>query len=130
MRVDFKHPGQARRFLKLCKQILEDGLTAPDGERLPTQRVRNAFCRGIGYSHYDELKRTMERRNRVYTRPPAEDDLLRAVTKGFSLAFAVVEGYRFSLPEPADTLVPRLAEEFVRGWSWESAAKADDHIKP
>lgn len=130
MRVDFKHPGQARRFLKLCKQILEDGLTAPDGERLPTQRVRNAFCWGIGYKNYDELMLTMERRDRIYTHPPAEDDLLVAVTEGFSLAFAVAEGYRFSLPEPADTLAPRFAEEFVRGWSWESVAKADDQRKP
>lgn len=116
MRILFKHQGHADHFLKASKRTLANNLIAPEGGRLPTQRVRNALCKGLGYSSYDELKRILSRRHEYDYLPPSPDDLHRAFSKGFSLAFAIAEEYEFRLPEPADTLAPRLAGEVLRDW--------------
>jgi hypothetical protein len=116
MRILFRHLGQAEFCLKTCKRTLANNLIAPDGGRLPTQRVRNAFCKGLGYSSYDELKLVMSRRHEGNNSSPTPDDLRGAFSKGFSLALVVAEGYGFRLPEPADTLAPCLAEEVLRHW--------------
>lgn len=115
MRIPFSNLGQAEFYLKACKKTLANSLIAPDGGRLPTQRIRNAFCAGLGYNSYDELKITMRRR--VFdTSSPSLDDLRRAFAKGFSLALTVAEEYGFRLPEPADTLVIQLVEEVLQDW--------------
>ena len=116
MRILFKHQGQADRFLKASKKTLANNLIAPEGGRLPTQRVRNALCKGLGYSSYDELKRIMSRWREYETSVPTPDELHRAFSKGFSLAFVIAEEYGFRFPEPADTLAPRLAGEVLRDW--------------
>jgi hypothetical protein len=116
VRILFRNLGQAEFYLKACKKALANSLIAPDGGRLPTQRIRNAFCRGLGYNSYDELKLVM-RLQRGFDNPsPPPDDLNGALSEGFSLAFAVAEGYGFRLPEPADTLALRLAGEVLRDW--------------
>ena len=116
MRILFRHQGQANRFLKVSKKTLENNLIAPEGGRLPTQRVRNALCKGLGYSSYEELKLIMSQRREYDNSPPSLDDLHRAFSKGFSLALAIAEEFRFRLPEPADTLPPQLAGEVLRDW--------------
>lgn len=116
MRILFRNLGQADFYLKACKKTLANSLIAPDGGRLPTQRVRNAFCKGLGYSSYEELKITMSRRHEFDNSFPPLDDLHRAFSNGFSLALAVAEEYGFQLPEPADILALQLAEEVLRDW--------------
>ncbi|HEX8148359.1 MAG TPA: hypothetical protein VF591_14365 [Pyrinomonadaceae bacterium] len=116
MRILFRNLGQAEFYLKACKKTLANSLIAPDGGRLPTQRIRNAFCRGLGYSSYDELKITMSRRHEFENSSLSLDDLRRAFAKGFSLALTIAEEYGFRLPEPADTLVIQLTEEVLQDW--------------
>lgn len=118
MRILFRNLGQAEFYLKTSKKALANNLIAPDGGRLPTQRVRNALCKGLGYSSYDELKLIMSRRHEVDASFPPLDDLRMAFSKGFSLALAVAEEYGFRLPEPADTLALRLAGEILRDWRY------------
>jgi hypothetical protein len=116
MRILFRNIGQAEFYLKTSKRTLADNLIAPDGGRLPTQRVRNALCKGLGYSSYDELKFIMSQGREYDNLSPSPDDLHRAFSKGFSLALAVAEECGFQHPEPADTLALRLAGEFLRDW--------------
>lgn len=114
MRILFRNLGQAEFYLKTSKRTLATNLIAPDGGRLPTQHVRNALCKGLGYSSYDELKRIMSQRHESDNFFPNPEDLYRAFSKGFSLALAVAEEYGFRLPEPADMLTIRLTEEILQ----------------
>jgi hypothetical protein len=116
MRILFKNLGQAEYYLKASKKTLANNLIAPDGGRLPTQRVRNTLCKGVGYNSYDELKLIMRRRHEYDSPFSSPDDLHRAFSKGFSLALAVAEEYGFRLLEPSDALAPRLAGEILRDW--------------
>lgn len=84
MRILFRNLGQAEFYLKACKKTLANNLIAPDGGRLPTQRVRNALCKGLGYSSYDELKITMSRRRECDNSFPLPDDLHGAFSKSVS----------------------------------------------
>lgn len=118
MRILFRNIGQAEFYLKASKKTLANNLIAPEGGRLPTQRVRNAFCKGLGYSSYDELKVILGRRYELDNSSPHPDDLHKAFSKSFLLALAVAEEYGFRLPEPADTLALRFAEEILRDWRW------------
>jgi hypothetical protein len=115
VRILFSNLGQSEFYLKACKKTLANSLIASDGGRLPTQRIRNAFCKGLGYSSYDELKITMRRRE-FDNSSPALHDLHGALAKGFSLALVVAEEYGLRLPEPADTLALQLAGEILRDW--------------
>lgn len=116
MRILFRNIGQAEFFLKTSKKALANNLIAPDGGRLPTQRVRNALCKGLGYSSYDELKIIMSNRHEDDSPLPSSEDLHWAFYNGFSLALGVAEECGFRLPEPAAKLAVRLAEETLRDW--------------
>ena len=87
MRIHFQNLGHAERYLKTCKRKLIEHLNPSENARIPSQRVRNAFCRGFGYRAYDELKQILSVSSRERKPLPSEEDLLGAVTKGFSLAF-------------------------------------------
>jgi hypothetical protein len=114
MHILFRNLGQAEFYLKTCKRALANNLIAPDEGRLPTQRVRNALCNGLGYSSYDKLKLIMSRRHEGDNSFPASDELHWAFYKGFSLALAIAEEYGFRLPEPTAKLAVRLAGEILR----------------
>lgn len=116
MRILFRNLGQAEFYLKTSKRALVNNLIAPDGGRLPAQRVRNAFCMGLGYSSYDELKLIMSQRHEHDNSFSASDDLHYAFYKGFSLALAIAEECGFRHTEPAAKLAVRLAEETLRSW--------------
>lgn len=109
MRILFRNLGEAEFFLKTSKRALANNLIAPDGGRLPTQRVRNALCKGLGYSSYDQLRLIMRRRHVNFS--PSPDDLYIAFSKGFSLTLVIAEEYGFQFPETAHTLASRLARE-------------------
>lgn len=116
MRIFFRNLGQANFYLKTSKKALANNIIAADGGRLPTQRVRNALCKGLGYYSYDELKLVMSRQEEHNNPFQSPDDLHKAFSKGFSLALAVAEEYGFRLPESVDTLADQLAKEVLRNW--------------
>lgn len=123
MRIHFKNLGQANLCLKTCKRKLTDYLERSGEVRLPSQRVRNAFCQGFGYSSFDELTRVLSNTAREFKPLPSEEDFLGCFTKGFSLAFEVVADY-----EPARKLVyqymaPVLAHEAVEELKREGSAE-------
>lgn len=93
MRIHFQHLGHAECYLKTCKRKLVDHLNHTSDAKMPSQRVRNAFCRGFGYSSYDELKRVLAVPARELKPLPSEEELLGAFTKSFFLAFEVLSEY-------------------------------------
>lgn len=111
MRVPFKSQGQADRYLKTCEKLLSDFLTPPaqEGARLPSQKLRNALCRGFGYGSYYELKRSLAveatRPIGAFTR----DDLIVELEKSFTSALPVGLEYGFTSSVATHTLVQRLA---------------------
>lgn len=90
MRVHFKNLGQANHYLKACKEKLIEHLSRQRGVgRLPTQRLRNALCRGFGYSSYVELTNTLSMPGHEPRPLPSEEEFLRVFVKAFTLAFEV-----------------------------------------
>lgn len=116
MRIHFKNLGHAKLYLKASKRLLDENLISPEGARLPTQRLRNAFCKGWGYSSYTDLKLTMRMPREYDNSLLAPDDLHWAFYKGFSLALVIAEEYGFRLSEPPARLAVRLAEEVLCDW--------------
>lgn len=116
MRVPFKNLGQAELYLKTCNRKLTDHLKFTSNERLPTQRVRNAFCRGFGYSSYDELRLILSRPVRDFSPLASEEVFLDTFTKGFLLAFELAAKYK---PSPGvgrnldQYMAPMLAQGAV-----------------
>lgn len=87
MRVPFKNLGQADLYLKTCNKTLAAHLERYSGHRPATQRARNSFCQGFGYSSYEELKRVLSDPARVSAPIPSEEIFLQTFVKGFDLAF-------------------------------------------
>lgn len=113
MRVHFKNLGQAELFLNTCKDSLADHLRLRGDARLPSQRVRNAFCQGFGYSSYDELKRCLSTGSREVKPITSEIEFLRTFVKGFSLAFEVAAECGASTSEVDKFMAPLLAQGAV-----------------
>jgi hypothetical protein len=125
MRIHFRNHGHANWYLKNCKRLLTDTLIAAEGIRLPSQRARNAICRGIGYSSYDDLKRHLDRRSEIPGPSPSREDLIQGLSKSFSLALDVAHEYHFRHEEDTGTLSLRLTRAAVE----ELAGGADDSRK-
>ena len=115
MRVDFKHQSQADRHLKTCKRILAENLvTLTEDAHLPSQRIRNSFCKGFGFSSYTELSSIVKQTGREY-HPPSPDDLLTRMHRGFTLALCEAKEHGFTHHEPTnDNLARRLAEQALK----------------
>jgi hypothetical protein len=108
MRFPFKHQGQADRYLKICREVLELNIVAPAGTILNVQRTRNEFCCGFGYHSYNELTKDLaQSANRLFILP-SQDDLRTAVGAAFekALVFARASGFE---NEEFDDLLPHLA---------------------
>jgi Tfp pilus assembly protein PilF len=97
MRIPFKNLGQAELYLKTCLDHLNRHLNSTSPVRLPTQRVKNAFCRGFGYSSYDELKRVLSTGPRDSKTIPSEREFKEVFTRAFLLAIEVA--YQSGLEE-------------------------------
>lgn len=117
MRIHFNNLGHAKLYLKASKRLLDKNLISPDGGRLPTQRLRNAFCKGWGYSSYEDLMRIMRTPREYDNSLLTPGDLRWAFYEGFSLALMIAEEYGFRLPEPPARLAVRLTEEVLWDWS-------------
>lgn len=113
MRIHFKNLGHAERYLKTCKRKLIEHLNPSENARIPSQRVRNAFCRGFGYRAYDELKQVLSFSSRELKPLPSEEDLLGAITKGFSLAFQTLSEYGPYWPTVDESIPRTLARAVV-----------------
>jgi tetratricopeptide (TPR) repeat protein len=111
MRIPFKNIAHAKLYLKTCNNFLTDhlqrGNKLSDEGRLPSQRIRNAFCRGFGYNSYEELTSILTHSSRELRPVPSEKDFLDTFVKGFSLAFEVVEECGLPL-EGIDYFMPGL----------------------
>jgi tetratricopeptide (TPR) repeat protein len=123
MRVPFKNLGQAELYLKTCASAFADHLRLTGDVRLPAQRVRNALCRGFGYSSYAELKRVLTGRDRDSKPLPSEVVLLDSFTKGFNLVFDLAAEYGRP-PDQVDlAMVPVLAQGVLDELKREGSAR-------
>lgn len=113
MRINFKNLGQAELYLKTCRQTLTKYLVDKTNVRIPTQRVRNAFCQGFGYSSYDELKRLLSVPPREFNKTPSEEDFIGTFIKAFTLAFDVAAECGWKRKEGDQLIVPTLARSTV-----------------
>jgi hypothetical protein len=114
MRLEFRHPGHAKRWFKISKLVLASTVSGPADSILPTQRIRNAMCRGFGYSSFNELEYLFKKRGRGDIRLPSNDEILHAFSVGFFLALneARCLGFWHELDEK--TLAAQLAAEAVQ----------------
>jgi hypothetical protein len=59
MRIQFKTLSRADRYLTCCKSAVLERVPEVDWDSLPSGQIRNAFCSGLGYPSYTELRRTV-----------------------------------------------------------------------
>jgi hypothetical protein len=129
MRIHFLHRGHAERCLKDCRLILEAELSAGRNHRLPTQRVRNAFCQGLGYSSHEELERFLS----LYPTPNSTPDpitLLAALTKSFQLSLDVAQTSGFRLDANKDHVATQLAQRALLSLNGTDLKAGGDHYLP
>lgn len=91
MRVDFKTLSHAERCLSIIKDNLAHSLRELENIKLPVQRIRNAFCVGLGYSSYSELQKLLGADSRPAYVEPDGSILLQALQKGFQLVIPILE---------------------------------------
>jgi tetratricopeptide (TPR) repeat protein len=113
MRIPFKNLGQAELFLKTCSAHLDQLIQTVGTFRLPTQRVRNAFCRGYGYSSYDELKHELSTGGRDKRAIPSEKEFTEVFIKAFRLAIQVAEQACVGEDVGLQAMAPMLARDVV-----------------
>jgi hypothetical protein len=103
----------ARRYLRVGKQLLVEHLSAPEGRRLPALELENAMCRGFGYDSLEEIRTEIIGRGR--TLPPVlrNEHLAQAFMFGFFTAFGIAERQGFSTQGDRERLAVQLAWEAV-----------------
>src|SRR5437879_2375540 len=131
MRIHFLHRGHAERCLKNCLFILRIELSKYPKLRVAAHHLRNAFCRGLGYSSYEELVRflSLHPTTDSATNP---DALLEALTKGFRLSLELVKTSEFRLSVDMERLAVQLAKKaFLMLINTEPGGYEDRHfIRP
>jgi hypothetical protein len=130
MRIHFSNRGHAERCLKDCQFILETALSISRSHRLPSSRLRNAFCQGLGYSSYQELKNSFS----LHLAPnPTLDPttLSAALTKSFQLGLEIADASGFRSDANVDHLAEQLARRALRGLNY-NAPNSDSgpHLPP
>lgn len=109
MRIHFLNRGHAECCLKNCRLILEAELSAGRSHKLPAQRLRNAFCQGLGYSSYEELERFLSLHPTLNSTPDPIA-VLAALTKSFRLSLDIAQTSGFRLGTNMDHLATQLAQ--------------------
>jgi hypothetical protein len=113
MRIEIRRLNQAKFYGKLAKQLLLPNLTVPEGMHFPSQRTRNAICRGFGYRSYSEVEHLVRNPNRALPPAPSDEELLIAFKQGFALALADLYERGFTTEESPQALADQLASEAV-----------------
>jgi tetratricopeptide (TPR) repeat protein len=104
MRIQFRNIGQAEFTLKTCLRVLKEETDVLPDEHLPSQRLRNAFCVGLGYSSYPELKKLMHPPLGDAWEEPEKEDFDEAICNGFEKAMELlltenyIEAYHEDVP--------------------------------
>ncbi|MBW4028701.1 MAG: hypothetical protein HIU93_15095 [Acidobacteria bacterium] len=114
MRLEFKYPSQAKRWFKISKLVLADAVSGPANSKLLTCRIRNAMCRGFGYSSFNELEYLFKKRRTGDIRLPSADEILHAFSVGFFLALNEARALGFSHKLDPKGLATQLAADAVR----------------
>ena len=113
MRIHFLNRGHAERCLKNCRFNLETTLSVSGDYRLPIQRLRNAFCQGLGYGSYDELGRVLASHPTTVMASPAPA-LQVALIKSFKLGLDLALTSGCHITTNLDDLAVRLSKKAVR----------------
>jgi hypothetical protein len=115
MRIYFKTLSRADRYFSRCKTAILQYIPEVDRDKYPSQRMRNAFCSGLGYSSYDELRRTVFQNLVVARDLPDVESVRQASIVGFTRAIQIiqrVDGISLLLDSPQ--LPSQLSETVIR----------------
>jgi|GEM_PF-7090806 len=115
MRLKFENFGHAERYLKVCKRVLVEHISGPDGARLGRERIRNAFCQGFGFSHYPEMQYILKAL-KIPEATNSEEELSLAFRKGFTRALEVAAEQGFTIAHSPEILAA-IAVNRVLEWS-------------
>lgn len=85
MRIVFRNLGQAELVIKTCMSTLKEATGLSSDQHIPSQRLRNEFAKGLGYSSYTELQNLSASLNSAWE-PPDEEDFREAMVRGFEKA--------------------------------------------
>jgi len=114
MRLKFRSHGQAEQYYKICRGILEENSSGPEGSRLGLQLVRNAMYRGFGFNSFNEFQRNFTPNERIAEWFHTKEQLTQAFSLAFEGAIEVAHlrdfETRVAAPEMVSLAVDRAVE--------------------
>lgn len=110
MRILFRNMGQAQLVLKTCMRVLKEDFGFPPETQLSSQRLRNAFCVGLGYSSYSELQKLMEHPLGDSWEEPEEEDFREALSLAFEKAYELLASEAIIGPYDEDAPIDTSAK--------------------
>jgi hypothetical protein len=114
MRIYFNTLSRADRYLSCCKSTLLDYVPDIPKVNFPSARVRNAFCFGLGYTSYDDLRTTVLQNLAAAKDIPTVDSVREAAIVGFNKALQVIDhGTEGASPSRSPQLPTQLAEVVI-----------------
>lgn len=105
MRIPFKHKGQADQYLKICRELVEKAVAI----ELPKMRAYHAFCKGFGYTNYEELVRLVSATSCFSGDMPGEQ-IKSSLANGFRRALDLARELGVEEAETVKAISPQLAE--------------------
>jgi hypothetical protein len=112
MRIYFKTHSRADRYLSRCKKTILEYMPEVDRDKYRTQRTRNAFCSGLGYTSYDDLRKTISQNLEAARDLPDVESVREATIMGFTQAIRIIQPV-CSIPLDSPQLPSQLAEAVV-----------------
>jgi hypothetical protein len=90
MRLEFRSVGQADRYYKILKKVVEDAGRGGEGNKMGRERIRNAIYRGFGYNHFPQFERILVPNKSVkawfHSREQLEEAFSRALADAVEVA--------------------------------------------
>jgi hypothetical protein len=110
MRLKFRNVGQANRYWKICRDILNESCEIPEGAWLGRERLRNAIYRAFGFNSFPDFQKNFVPDNRVKAWFHSEEELESVFSRG--LADAIADGRERGVECPSSTelLVKKAVE--------------------
>jgi hypothetical protein len=97
MRMYFRNLGQASAYYKICRNILEESSSGPDGARLGRWQIRNAIYRGFGFRNFNEFEKIFVPDQRAIAWCHSDEQLKEVFSRalGESIDIARARGFQF-----------------------------------
>jgi hypothetical protein len=103
-RLEFRNVGQAGRYYKILRAVVEDAGRGSEGDRMGRQRIRNAIYRGFGYNHFPEFERIFVPNRSVKAWLHSKEKLQDAFSRALAGAIEVAPERGFEFHTSIDEL--------------------------